>query len=86
MKLGSFVTQLTSSLVHDRIDLAVPDVVRELSKEDETTVDLGSDPAGFTTALEAGQVSEHHLEVFLPLLVHPLLLLHVQVVTGEHAN
>ena len=80
------MTEVTSSLIHDRVDLTVSDIIRELSEKDEAAVDLGSDPAGLPGSLEAGQVGEHHLEVLLPLPVHPLLLLHEQVVSGKNTN
>ena len=70
----------------DRVHLAVPDVGRELPEDHEAAVDPGGDVTSLPGPCSGLEVGVDHLEVLLPLAVHPVLLVHVQVLPCEHRH
>ena len=49
-------------------------------------MDLGGDVSGLPGPRRGLEVAVDHLEILLPLGVNPVLLVHVEVLTGEHRH
>ena len=68
------------------VDLALPDALGAVLEVLEDVVDLGESEAGLPLAHLGLEVAKDLLQVFISLFVHSVLLVQVQVLSGEHGH
>jgi len=68
------------------VDLALPDALGAVLEVLEDVVDLGESEAGLPLAHLGLEVAKDLLQVFISLFVYSVLLVQVQVLSGEHGH